>query len=82
MLPRSNRYDEDSLDVTTRAVLYWMRFFAALRMTTSLSDALRAIYCARATPRDFARSKRSRFITLVHAPTKSCTNFWCASELP
>src|SRR6202050_5262373 len=43
---------------------------------------MRAIYCARATPRDFARSKRSRFITLLHAPTKSCTNFACASELP
>src|SRR5450830_231144 len=27
-----------------------------------------------------ARSKRSRFITLVHAATKSCTNFACASE--
>jgi len=26
------------------------------------------------------RSKRSRFITLVHATTKSLTNFSCASE--
>src|ERR1700745_736257 len=28
------------------------------------------------------RSKRSRFITLVQAATKSCTNFCCASPLP
>lgn len=28
------------------------------------------------------RSKRSRFITLVHAATKSLTNFSCASALP
>jgi len=28
-----------------------------------------------------ATSKRSRFITLVHAATKSCTNFCCASAL-
>lgn len=31
---------------------------------------------------DQAMSKRSRFITLVHAATKSCTNFFCASALP
>ena len=29
-----------------------------------------------------ARSKRSRFITLFQAATKSWTNFCCASELP
>lgn len=29
-----------------------------------------------------ARSNRSRFITLVHAATKSFTNFACESELP
>ena len=29
---------------------------------------------------DHARSKRSRFITLVHAATKSSTNFFCASR--
>jgi hypothetical protein len=33
-------------------------------------------------PRNQARSKRSRFITFVHAATKSRTNFSCASELP
>ena len=27
------------------------------------------------------RSKRSRFITLFQTPTKSLTNFWCASWL-
>ena len=32
--------------------------------------------------RDHARSKRSRFITLTQAATKSWTNFTCASELP
>src|SRR5580658_2773410 len=32
--------------------------------------------------RDAARSKRSRFITLVQAATKSWTNLACASELP
>ncbi len=32
--------------------------------------------------RDHARSKRSRFITLVQAATKSPTNFVWASELP
>src|SRR5262245_14846984 len=32
--------------------------------------------------RDHARSKRSRFITLVHALTKSWTNCDCPSELP
>jgi hypothetical protein len=32
--------------------------------------------------RDQATSKRSRFITFVHAATKSRTNFSCASELP
>ena len=31
---------------------------------------------------DQARSKRSRFITLAHAATKSCTNLSCPSELP
>ena len=31
---------------------------------------------------DHARSKRSRFITLFHAATKSWTNFSCASEPP
>ncbi len=31
---------------------------------------------------DQARSKRSRFITLVQAATKSWTNFFCASALP
>jgi len=29
-----------------------------------------------------ARSKRSRFITLVQAATKSWTNFFCASAQP
>jgi hypothetical protein len=32
--------------------------------------------------RDQARSKRSAFITLVHAATKSATNFACASSAP
>jgi hypothetical protein len=32
--------------------------------------------------RDQARSKRSAFITLVHAATKSATNFACASAAP
>jgi hypothetical protein len=31
---------------------------------------------------DYARSKRSRFITLFQAATKSRTNFSCASALP
>ena len=31
---------------------------------------------------DSTTSKRSRFITLFHAATKSWTNFSCASELP
>src|SRR5262249_14131747 len=31
---------------------------------------------------DHARSKRSKFITLFQAATKSRTNFCCASELP
>ena len=31
---------------------------------------------------DHARSKRSRFITLFQAATKSRTNFSCASALP
>ena len=31
---------------------------------------------------DHARSKRSRFITLFQAATKSWTNFFSASELP
>jgi hypothetical protein len=35
-----------------------------------------------AARQDHARSKRSRFITLAQAATKSCTNFACASELP
>jgi hypothetical protein len=30
----------------------------------------------------YATSKRSRFITLVHAATKSWTNFFCASAQP
>ena len=38
--------------------------------------------CARPRPADHARSKRSRFITLFQAATKSSTNFCCASELP
>jgi len=32
--------------------------------------------------RSQARSKRSRFITLVHAATKSATHFSCASAEP
>jgi hypothetical protein len=39
----------------------------------------------RATPATapaYRRSKRSRFITLVQAATKSSTNFRSASELP
>ena len=36
----------------------------------------------RLTLQDQARSKRSRFITLFQAATKSWTNFPCASELP
>jgi len=32
--------------------------------------------------RSQARSKRSRFITLVHAATKSATHFCCASAEP
>ncbi|TYL43778.1 hypothetical protein FDP13_05365 [Dickeya sp. ws52] len=31
---------------------------------------------------DYAKSKRSRFITLVQAAMKSWTNFACASVLP
>ena len=34
------------------------------------------------SPADQARSKRSRFITFVHAATKSRTNRPCASALP
>jgi len=30
---------------------------------------------------DQARSNRSRFMTLSHAATKSCTNFSCESSL-
>ncbi|HEY0702155.1 MAG TPA: hypothetical protein VGD60_05250 [Candidatus Acidoferrales bacterium] len=33
MLPRRDHCDEDALDVMAGAVRYWMRFFAALRMT-------------------------------------------------
>jgi hypothetical protein len=33
MLPQRDPYDEDALDVLARATQYWMRFFAALRMT-------------------------------------------------
>lgn len=40
------------------------------------------VFCqAEAALLDLARSKRSRFITLFHAATKSWTNFPCASEL-
>ena len=41
--------------------------------------------CAHCTVQCFspcARSKRSRFITLVQAATKSCRNFSCESALP
>ena len=31
---------------------------------------------------DYTRSNRSRFMTLSHAATKSCTNFSCASSEP
>jgi hypothetical protein len=33
MLPRRVRYDKAAFDAMTAAELYWMRFFAALRMT-------------------------------------------------
>jgi hypothetical protein len=40
-------------------------------------DALVDVFCY-----DLARSKRSRFMTLFHAATKSWTNFSCESSLP
>jgi hypothetical protein len=33
MLPRQDRNDEDAFDVVAGVEAYWMRFFAALRMT-------------------------------------------------
>jgi hypothetical protein len=33
MRPRRDQCDEDALDVMACAAQYWMRFFAALRMT-------------------------------------------------
>jgi hypothetical protein len=33
MLPRRDRNDEDVIDAMAAAAQYWMRFFAALRMT-------------------------------------------------
>jgi hypothetical protein len=33
MLPRRDQYDEDVRDAAASATHYWMRFFAALRMT-------------------------------------------------
>ena len=41
-----------------------------------------SIKCGRSLRSDQARSKRSRFITLVHALTKSFANFSLASALP
>jgi hypothetical protein len=35
MLPRQNHHDDEALDAMTGAKLYWMRFFAALRMTAA-----------------------------------------------
>ena len=42
MLPRPDHCDEDLLDALASAEHYWMRFFAALRMT---SDSV-ALLCA------------------------------------
>jgi hypothetical protein len=49
MLPRPDRNDEIALDFTGRTTHYWMRFFAALRMTTAWEFAmfLTAAYCVR-----------------------------------
>jgi hypothetical protein len=33
MVPRHDHNDEHAFDAMTAAELYWMRFFAALRMT-------------------------------------------------
>jgi hypothetical protein len=33
MLPRRNRNDEGAFDVAAVTEVYWMRFFASLRMT-------------------------------------------------
>jgi hypothetical protein len=43
MLPRPAHHDEAALDVTARATHHWMRFFAALRMTTAGSSHRDAI---------------------------------------
>jgi hypothetical protein len=40
-----------------------------------------AVVSANLVRRDYARSKRSRFITLVHAAAKSFTNFAFESAL-
>src|ERR1700722_19934714 len=37
MLPRQYLYDRDAFDVMAGAELYWMRFFAALRMTAGFA---------------------------------------------
>ena len=55
----------------------WARW---VRSTSTWSGTTRCH--VEAVIRDQARSKRSRFITLVQAATKSWTNFACASELP
>ena len=64
----------------SRTAAYWTPPFVPL--TKSVQARFRAWPGARGAPcrRDQSASNRSRVITLVHASTKSATNFSCASS--
>jgi len=70
----------------SRGSALWTVKKAPFELTATVSskvqDAARVVAQTTRATWDHARSKRSRFITLFQAATKSRTNFSCASELP
>ncbi len=70
-----NATDENAPANRAFSLLQWRHVSAAIALG---HDSARSKRVLRFTQ---ARSKRSSCITLVHAATKSCTNFSCASAL-
>jgi hypothetical protein len=72
VLPHHDHHDEDAFVVTASAEQYWMRFFAALRMTAAQAVALRAGSARRAL---LSRANRVAFQTpFAHRKTQA-TNY-------
>jgi hypothetical protein len=74
------------LDARPRRQMDWMKGYSAALAFRCCSAGASLRFTIQNPRRrsccDQARSKRSRFITLVQAAAKSWTNFFCASALP